>query len=96
MAVSEQRAPRERSAIRNLHCADPDGPERRVYVDCQLTRRKRHHMVTDRADAVLFRSRWFSDIVEWLAAEGITSYEIVTDRARHVVTVSDDSQHKGN
>lgn len=66
-----------------------------VYADCILTRRKRHHMICDGIDSVLFRSRWWSDIMEWLAAEGITSYVVVTDRGRHLVTVSGDSPKEG-
>lgn len=88
MAVSNPRAPRERSAIAGMHIDDPQGPPVTVYADCILTRRKRHHMICDHVDSVLFRSRWWSDVIEWLEAEGISTYEVVTDRSRYVVTVS--------
>jgi hypothetical protein len=66
-----------------MHTRPSEGPPFTELVDCQLTRRKRHHIVTDDAENVLFRSRWFSDILEWLDGEGQTEYAIVTDRDRY-------------
>lgn len=66
-----------------MHTRPSEGPPFTVWADCRLTRRKRHHIITDEAENVVFRSRWWADIIEWLDGEGITEYTIVTDRDRY-------------
>jgi hypothetical protein len=80
MAKLVRHAPRERSAIQTIFTEPDTGPPYRVHADCQLTRRKRHHILVDRAGNVVFRSRWWADILEWLANEGQTHYSVETDR----------------
>lgn len=86
MARSYSRAPRERSLIATTFVEPSEGPPFTVYADCRLTRRKRHHIIVDGRESIVFRSRWWSDVLEWLAGEGETSYIIVTDRDRYRAT----------
>lgn len=86
MAKLSEPPPRERSQIATLGTAESGERPFIVYADCQLTRRKRHHMICDGFDNVLFRSRWWSDILDWLARENETDYTVVTDRDRYRAT----------
>lgn len=86
MARLQTPPPRERSSIRDLHTTKAAERPFVVYADCRLTRRKRHHIITDGRDSVVFRSRWWSDILEWLADENETSYIVITDRDRYATT----------
>lgn len=56
----------------------PGVPPYKVLTDCAITRRKVHSIVEDSRGEICFRSRLFSDVVEWLAGEGETRYIIVT------------------
>ena len=79
VATLHDRPPRERSKLTTLF-ADPtrDGPYT-VWADVVFTRRKRHHCICDQEGEVVFRSRWWADVVEELARRGVERYIVRTD-----------------
>lgn len=92
MATIKSRAPRELSSIATEMADEPGTGPYTVHVDCILTRRKRHHMIENSEGGIAFRSRWMSDIVEWLAAAGETTYALETSRDRFAVAVHHETQ----
>lgn len=78
MARTDRFRPRDESELKHLYTADPDGSEVTVWVDQWFTRRKRFHVITRSDGEAIFRSRWMTDIIEWLSGEGWERYRIVT------------------
>ena len=50
-----------------------------LYLDQRITRRKFYAFVVDPDGIIQFRGRRASHAFEWLDAEGVRSYKIVTD-----------------
>ena len=57
----------------------------RVYSDCQITRRKRFHLVADEQDVILWKTRLWSEIIVWLEREGYQEYEHRSEAGNFVV-----------
>lgn len=87
MATVTRRAPRDRSDLTHRYIDDNDGSGVVVYCDVTVSRRKRHHMICTAKGAVLFRSRWFADILDWLADEGVSRYLITTEGRAYTATL---------
>lgn len=85
MAVVRATAPRDSSEL-TFRLTDPDGGgPYKVHFDQWLTRRKRFHIITDHRNGVVFRSRWVSDIHDWLDSRELTEYVAVIDGAEWLV-----------
>jgi hypothetical protein len=58
-----------------------------VWCDEQMTRRKSFHYISDPEGRVMFRSRLFGSVVEWLDGEGVQEYTLhVAGRSCHIDT----------
>ena len=57
----------------------------RVHADCQITRRKRFHLIADERDVILWKTRLWSEINVWLEREGYQEYELVSEAGNFVV-----------
>ena len=58
----------------------PEGQHWVLWLDCEVTRRKLYHIVTDSNDRTRFRSRFVSECIAFLANEGVEAYlQVVND-----------------
>lgn len=87
--------PRERSELATKYLDPNDGSAIIVYCDVQFTRRKRHHIIGTANGAVLFRSRWFADIIDWLAEESVDRYTLETDGRCYHATLTVQTDPRG-
>jgi predicted metal-dependent hydrolase len=59
-----------------LEAVSLETARRVIWVDYQITRRKRYHAVKDEQGNWLFESRLFWECVEYLHREGFEEYEV--------------------
>lgn len=57
------------------------GHRRVILTDCPITRRKRFHAVLDTNGDPVFQSRILWDCFEYLDAEGVEEYDLVSAEA---------------
>lgn len=57
-----------------------------VFADNRITRRKYYHIITDGADSVIFRSRLWGEVVEFLDTIEVHDYRLKTDEGDWQVT----------
>lgn len=50
----------------------------RLYVDVEITRRKRYHLVASPEGEIVFRSRIVSEVIGYLVDHEISCYRLVT------------------
>ena len=50
-----------------------------VAIDCRITRRKYYHLVVSPDGEVVFRSKMLGAVLDWLDANEIDSFTIVSD-----------------
>lgn len=95
MAVTQSRKFREGSALTEIYTEEDRGGPYVIHFDEWLTRRKRFHIITDLANRVLFRSRWVSDLFDWLDERGAREYTALAGKRAYVVTLEPVSTEKG-
>lgn len=87
LATRDSFRPHEKSDLQTLYTEADSGGPLTVWTDQWFTRRKRFHAISDERGEALYRSRWFSDILEWLHGAGRERYRIITATGR-VFTVT--------
>lgn len=53
-----------------------------VFIDQQITRRKRYHLVCDPDDVQRYRSMWLGECLAWLETEGVDRYMLIPAEGR--------------
>lgn len=54
-----------------------------VGIDVVITRRKRFHIIFDREENAIFRSRLYGEILDWLDREAVEAYFVLDAESGH-------------
>jgi hypothetical protein len=88
MAVVGRRKPRDASELTHLYTEQDSGGPYTIHFDQWFTRRKRFHCITDKRGATVFRSRWVSDLIDWLDANEVHRYTALGGKRPWLVTMA--------